>query len=794
MHRWRIYRERVVERIRRSKANRVVLLLADAGYGKSVALRQFLDGEQDPCAFYRVAPDTTTLLGFLRGLSTALEPFVPGAHLSFTMAYERSMQSQTPFGELATWLGEHLRNATIRIAIDDLHNAGSDDIGDFLSHAIDASPRAIKWIIATRSSKAFSPSTWLAQREMDWPIDESELRFTSGEVAQLAQSVGMTFSPRGFDAALRTSDGWPSAAALALMQAETLPVLEIATAKAEVYDALARLVFEAQTEAAQRFLLETSVYRILEREVLRASDWHFQGLADAPGWDGPYVEELGDGIYRYDSLFRDFLLRVLAEQGGDVERDALIRAAVAYERLERIPEAMEYHGRAATTSALTRLLSTHGLALIERGEADAVESVIHMLPEDQQHESPAILGLRAVIDSQAARYDTAEAWYRLALHDLDDERLRLRLVYRYSLDLLRRGRMDCIDLLEPAIVSALASGHDFHPLLCCTLATAYVRAGRNDEARTLVISALPKLAPSLTDSQRARAYHQAAFVALRIGDIKDAHTFASAVVEIAGPAGLYDVAARAYSILYEIAHVHEANPRKALEYVENVASFALKCGDAHIREWALIAAYYIEAERGAGTMMATIERSLNTANVLQMTDEATKALLPGQALRATWSGDFAHALRLLANTAADQDTSDRRALRWAEIALYGAASGNLEDAKAALDEARREMAGAPAGKYSAQALAYILLALSMFGQDAAWEDVRRDPRLGGLGLAIRALVHCAELLHIHWAQKRDHAGVLAALEDLRRHDMGGVAAMLEALPAHPPARVPPLAM
>ena len=794
MQRWRIYRERVVERIRRSKANRVVLLLAEAGYGKSVALKQFLDGEQDPCAFYRVAPDTTSLLAFLRGLTTALEPFVPGAHLSFTMAYERSMQSQAPFGELATWLGEHLRATSVRIAIDDLHHAGADDIGDFLAHAIDASPRAIKWVIATRSSKAFSPSTWLAQREMDWPIDESELRFTSGEVAQLAQSVGLTFSPRGFDAALRTSDGWPSAAALALMQAETLPALEISASKGEVYDALARLVFEAQPEAAQRFLLETSVFRILERDVLRASDWHFQGLADAPGWDGPYIEELADGIYRYDSLFRDFLLRVLAEQGEDVQRDALIRAAVAYERLERIPEAMEYHGRAATTSALTRLLSKHGLGLIETGKSDAVESVIRMLPEDEQHASPAILGLRAVIDSQGARYDTAEAWYRLALHDLSDERLRLRLVYRYTLDLLRRGRMDCIDILEPAIVSALASGHDVHPLLCCTLATAYVQAGRNDEARTLIVAALPKLAPSLTDSQRARAYHQAAFVALRIGDIKDAHNFASAVVEIAGPAGLYDVAARAYSILYEIAHVHEANPRKALEYVENVASFALKCGDTHIREWALIAAYYIEAERGAGAVMSTIERSLNTADVLQMSDEATKALLPGQALRSTWTGDFAHAGRLLANTAQELDSPDRRALRWAEIALYSAAAGLPDESKTAMAAARWEMTEAPAGKFSAQALSYVLIVLSMFGEDAAWEEVRRDPRLGGLGLAIRALVRCAELLHVHWAQKRDHAAVLAALDDLRRHEMGGVAAMLEALPAQPPARIPPLAM
>src|SRR5579872_6369536 len=103
MNRWRIYRERVVERIRSSKTNRVLLLLAEAGFGKSVALRQFLDGEHEPCAFYRVPPETTTLLGFLRGLTEALEPYVPGAHLSFTMAYERAMQSQTPFAELATW-------------------------------------------------------------------------------------------------------------------------------------------------------------------------------------------------------------------------------------------------------------------------------------------------------------------------------------------------------------------------------------------------------------------------------------------------------------------------------------------------------------------------------------------------------------------------------------------------------------------------------------------------------------------------------------------------------------------
>lgn len=785
MQRWRISRERVVERIRRSKANRVVLLLAQAGFGKSVALQQFLESESEPTIFYRVAPQTTTLLRFLRGLTTALEPYVPGAHLSFTMAYERAMQSQMPFAELATWFGEHLRNTSMRIAIDDLHNAGADEIGDFLNAAIEASPRAMKWIVATRPSKAFSPATWLAQREMDWPIDESELRFTSGEVAQLAKSVEISLSPRGFDAVLRLTDGWPSAVGLALAQSETLPALEISSAREEVYDALAQLVFDTQSEDARRFLLDCSVFGIIERDVLNVSGWNFQGSADAPGWDGPYIEELGEGAYRYDSLFRDFLLRTLAERGTDVQREALIRAAVAYERLGRIRGALDFYARAGAWAALTRILGAHGLALIEQGEADIVEAAIAALPQEQQHASPMILGLRAVIDSQSAQYDTAEAWFRLALHDLTDQRLRLSLTYRYSLDLVRRGRLDVIDLLEPAIAAAHALGSDLHPALCCTLATAYVQADRLDHALALITQALPNLGPSLSEAQRARGYHQAAFVALRCGEIRAAATYAVSVVEIAAPAGLYDLAARAYSILYEIAHVWEANPRKALEYVENVASYALKCGDAHVREWALIAAYYIEAERGGGAVMTSIERSLNTADVLQMTDEATEALLPGQALRATWTADFAHAHKLLAGSATQQSSPDRRALRWAEIGLYAAACGDFEEAAAAVQAARSELAGAPAGKYSVQAIIYALLILSMLGDGMAWEELRAEPRLRNLGLSLAALLRCADLLNAHWASKRDHSAVLGALEDLRRHDLGGLAALLEALPAHP---------
>ena len=92
MRRWRIHRERVVARIRAAAAQRVSLLVAPAGFGKSIALRSAFGAARN-AAFYRVPADTATLLAFLRGRTDAPESDVPGAHLSFAIAYERAIQT-----------------------------------------------------------------------------------------------------------------------------------------------------------------------------------------------------------------------------------------------------------------------------------------------------------------------------------------------------------------------------------------------------------------------------------------------------------------------------------------------------------------------------------------------------------------------------------------------------------------------------------------------------------------------------------------------------------------------------
>jgi ATP/maltotriose-dependent transcriptional regulator MalT len=766
VRRWRIHRERVVARIRAAAAQRVSLLVAPAGFGKSIALRSAFGAARE-AAFYRVPADTATLLAFLRGLTDALESDVPGAHLSFAIAYERAIQSPSPASELARWLGEHLREAgTLSIVIDDLHNASAAEIPEFVHASIEAAPDEVRWVLALRDAAAFPLAPWLARGICAVPLDEAGLRFTAEEAAQLAAQAAPDRSGGEIAAMLSRSDGRPATFALALLAGSANDAAETPT---HLYDDLAARVVDGLTETDRRALAIAAIF------------------ADLPGTaadETPYLDDLGDGRLRFDELFRDFLLRRLRAE-PTLERDALMAAAGAYERSGDARSALAFYQRAGEPAAIGRLLAAHGVALMDEGFADVVNAAIVTLDRAAFDGGPALMLLKAIRDARFARFDSAEAWFQLAIAATaagDD--LRLRIVHRYALDLVRRGRIDVIEVLEPAVAAA-PPDHPFTALLYATLATAYAFVDRFDDARAAIAEATRGLQSDLPAALSTRAYHQAAFVALRCADIEAARRYAEGVLEIAVPNGLYDLAARAHSILYEIAHAWEIDPKRALAHVESVAAYGLKAGDTHIRQWALLTVYYIEAERGNAPMMSTIERALNAPELLQTTEETNVALLPGQALRATWSGDFGHAFRLVANSADGLVSADRRALRWAEIALFAAASGALPEAREAAAAAQNELTAGHTGKHATLAAMYLLVALSLLGERMTWLTLRDSLSNGECGTPGQFFIDAAETLHKHWHVKPDHHAVLSVFSALRERGFGGIAAMLEALPRRP---------
>src|ERR1700681_1792933 len=240
-----------------------------------------------------------------------------------------------------------------------------------------------------------------------------------------------------------------------------------------------------------------------------------------------------------------------------------------------------------------------------------------------------------MLDANRGRFDVAERGFVAAIERASELELRIALVHRYAIELVRQER-PCVELLEPHARDETLPLELRVPMLG-TLATAYVRAGRVDDALVTIRGALDRLDP-LGDDVRARLYQQAAFVYQFAPTHERVHTYASLAVELATAHGLYEVAARAYSVLYTVVHDEDDAPIGTLAMLDKLEESARKGASRQARVFGLIASYAVEVERGDDVAMERIERELDDRVVPAIA--RAQGLLPARAMRYAWEGDF----------------------------------------------------------------------------------------------------------------------------------------------------------
>ena len=779
----RLLRARVNERLARAARFTVTLIVAPAGFGKSVALRDFMETSRLDAVRYDVAREDRTLLAFVHGLSAALEPTAPGALASFPAIQQRIMGAADAVRELGDWFAEHLKRVVCTIVIDDLHHAAADpQTVRLLVDLIERNGDRIRWIVATRSDAGLPIASWIGYGRMDLPIGEDDLRFTADEALATADDAQVIADPSEVEGLRELTGGWPIALSIALRTRTHASDLRAAASgtREMVYRYLAEQVFAGLTHAQQRFLLRSSVFPTFDASI-----------AEALGAKPAFMEELRRSAtflstvsnkYRYHDLFRDFLEYELRRTGATAWFDAHFEAGTVLQGREGASAAaLAMYAKVGAAEPIVGIVEREGIALLERGEAETLAAALDTVPESMRRENAAVIGVRAMLDANRGRFDVAERGFVAAIERADEVDLRIALVHRYAIELVRQDR-DCVELLEPyANDDELALALRV-PILG-TLGTAYVRAGRIDDAVVAVGRAL-HLTESLDDDLRARLYQQAAYV-YQFGPTHErVRTYALLAIELATARGLYEVAARAYSVLYTVVNDEDDDPIATLAILDKLDECARKGASRQARFFGLVAAYAIEVERGDDAALERLDRELDDERAAPAAARA-QALLPARALRAAWDGDFRSAYGLLAGTAATQAIDERRALRAAETALYAFAAGmqaegedDLQAALAALERCER---------LSPRIVrAHLMLAIAELvrGRSSAAHRHLAD----GERLLIppmhraRALAHAVRALYRVGLEQADPATLAAALERLRAEHFGGLARLLAALP------------
>ncbi len=681
-----IGRPRLFERLRSLTTYPVALLIAPAGYGKSVVLRQYLDRLRDPYRRFALRPEHGSLLGFLRGFAEALNESAPHAITSLAGAYERTTTSPKRGTDLARWMQAHLEDFEGVIAIDDLHLADADpEIARFLSALIERTKGRIRWIVASRSRAGLPVGTWLAYGDADLPLDERELRFTLDEARETAVTLGLAFGDDELSDLLALTEGWPAAMSFALRTSTRSSDLRNVSAltREMIYRFLAEQVY-SELDEDERALLEVAIalpaldVPLLERAGFDRALPMVERLASRTA----FIYEESPGVYQCHDLFREFLRHQSALGGKHAMQDVHERAARALESGGDAEHAIASYAKAGATDDVVRLLELHGFDLLERARGDVVAGAIEVLPETTRRDNATILALRGVLQAIAGRFVRAESLLRRSLSRAGSDRNLIAITSLRLASLVGNRGSDVSDLLAP-VAEDRAQGATYRAEALSLIAARHAIAGESELAESMLRQAEALLPAVDADATLAKIFHHLGIVSRRVGDVNKAFERLIASSQLATEHHLYGLASRAYAVLSNLS-LHEMDDVAAqLAYAELAAESASKDGDAFSAQTALLQLLSAHMRRGDIEKSIAAERQLTS----MPTDEtAVLYVRLFRSVRLAWEGRFGEAHRLMASCWRQMHHDFDRVACGSQYALFLALEGLRESAIETVNE------------------------------------------------------------------------------------------------------------
>lgn len=761
--------------------------MAPAGFGKSVAIRQYLEADRVEHLTFAVRKEHATLAGFLRGFIAALEPIAPKASKSVAGAYEKACGRGAVTEDLASWVALLLRDYCGTIVIDDLRLDLDTQTLSFVAAVLEATSRDIRWVISARSVQGLPTASWLVYGDIDGVVDEEHLRISLDEASVIAESRGINRPIAEISEIVRITEGWPAAMTIGLdafAHASDLKMAALGTRELS-FDYLAEQVFRRLEARQQRFLLSTCLFPRIDLRLISQHDPSAKTMISELRRRSTFIVAESADIYRYYELFREFLEHELRH--GD---EARFQETVDYtgrilENSGNFDQALVLYCGVGRVDLVSAMLVDHGWELLDSSGFENVATGLAILGEGNRSTSHQLVSLAARVQESRGNFYESDALYRrsLDLAETSDaataisEKLAGSLMNRFSFDeacsALRRS--DPADVHDPGAAARLYA----------LRAALHAFMGENDLAASDVRTALAKSSGLTDPNVRAVVLHRSAFVYLRIGQLSEARNLAKEALDLGRELGLFELCGRTCSLLYEVADARE-DLRELESSLDQMVHYAGRCGDRSLRDFALFCRYDAAVERGNLDEILRLEPEI-LAEVRVEEERWAQTVVAAEAMKAAWRGEFRQAFAALVPWPLEKSHSGHRALRMAEIALFCAACLDQEASSkrvAAARDAVEQITGPEVTSIrviKARILLGLALLLNGKARAATLELSILAKHEASQSEAIWVFLRAARQLCDWSAGRSDDAALKNAFEALARTRLGGYARLLHAL-------------
>ncbi len=781
-----IERPRLVERLAASATYPITLVIAPAGYGKSVVLRQYLRQVADPHVRFGLRGEHATLLSFLRGLAEALRASAPHAITALAGAYERTTASPTRSPDLARWMHAHMESFRGVVAIDDLHAADGDpEVVQFLNSLIERTKGQVRWIVVSRSTTGLPLGTWLAYRDADLPIAEEELRFTLDEVRAAASGLGLGIRDEELSDLLALTEGWPAAISFALRTSTRSSDLRNVSAitREMIYRFLAEQVYSALDDD-ERALLEVAIaLPAIDVKVLeRAGFDRALPIAERLRERTAFIYEESPGIYQCHELFREFLRHESALRGKRAQQQVYERAARALEASGDVEHAIAAYALAASPNDVVRSLEQSGFDLLERARGDVVARAIDSLGESTRRDNATVLALQGALQAIAGKFARAESLLRRSLARAGDNRDLVAITSLRLAILLGNQGKDVADVLSP-VASDETQSSEYRAEALSLIAARQAIVGDVSLAQSSVPQIEELLADVESDVTRAKVLHHLGIVSHHAGEVESAFRTLCQSADLAADLHLYSVGSRVSAVLSNLALHEQDDVERQLRYAELAAAAATKAGDAFALQTALLQILSAQMRHGNVEKSIAIEQRLATVR----TDEsASRYLSLFRAIRCAWDGHFGDASQLMAPCWAQMHFDFDRVSCGAHHALFLALDDCRETSMAVI---REVLALAASLKISSifgrrsMTISHVLCALAEVrnGRVTQAERIVRPLRADDSVQVTALQIARSVFRHCRSGGSESARSVVEGIEVLRKLGYGDVARLLSAV-------------
>lgn len=487
---------------------RLTLIQAGTGYGKSTTL-MLLSTEEIPIFWFNVdeeEADVNRFLTYLIGSFNLLLTEMPDTPLAILQELQQEGSVQA-WKQAVNALINVLENEIIEpslLIIDDFHLVSdSKDVADLIEHFISYLPANLHVIIASRHPLSCKKIiTWQAKGEV-LEIGSKELAFEEVEIARLfRETYEMNLDQNECKTLAQKTEGWPIALQLVwqgLRNDRSRSVAEFledgpVSLKA-LFNYLTMDLYDRQSDDLKNFLKQSAVLRKLEHSACDAITGNDNGaiLLGRLNELDLFVIELGDGLFRYQHLFHDFLRNILDKDTGQ----ATIlhqRAAIYFQQMDESEEAIYHWISARGFEQAAELIEKLGQEVLREGRLDTMASWIDELPAEVLVEHPILQYYLGDLSRLRSRFDEAMAWYQeaeqtwRANNNPAGVSRALRGQARVYLDTVRPAEAESL-LHESLLMSDGIHDRNAQARLLRLMAENKLNLGKIDEAQRLRVEA-----------------------------------------------------------------------------------------------------------------------------------------------------------------------------------------------------------------------------------------------------------------------------------------------------------------